>query len=63
MECVGCYFTPSSFRTTASVNGEVAHVGQSVTPGERVKVNGKLVHLKFSNQDPMILIMNQQKMV
>ena len=39
-----------------SVNGEVAHVGQSVTPGERVKVNGKLVHLKFSNRLPRVII-------
>ncbi|MFZ2854066.1 MAG: pseudouridine synthase [Rhodocyclaceae bacterium] len=39
-----------------NVNGEVAHVGQSVAPGERVKVNGKLVHLKFSNRLPRVII-------
>jgi 23S rRNA pseudouridine2605 synthase len=39
-----------------SVNGETAHVGQSVSVGERVKVNGKLVHLKFSNRLPRVII-------
>ena len=39
-----------------NVNGEVAHVGQSVAPGARVKVNGKLVHLKFSNRLPRVII-------
>jgi 23S rRNA pseudouridine2605 synthase len=39
-----------------NVNGEVAHVGQSVAPGDRVKVNGKLVHLKFSNRLPRVII-------
>ena len=39
-----------------NVNGEVAHVGQSVAPGDRIKVNGKLVHLKFSNRLPRVII-------
>lgn len=39
-----------------SVNGEVAQTGQSVSPGERIKVNGKLVHLKFSNRLPRVII-------
>ena len=39
-----------------TVNGEVAKIGQSVAPGERVKVNGKLVHLKFSNRLPRVII-------
>lgn len=39
-----------------SVNGQPAQVGQSVSPGERVKVNGKLVHLKFSNRLPRVIM-------
>lgn len=39
-----------------SVNGEVAQLGQSVSPGERVKVNSKLVHLKFSNRLPRVIL-------
>lgn len=31
-----------------SVNGLPAHVGQLVGPSDRIKVNGKLVHAKFS---------------
>lgn len=31
-----------------SVNGLPAHVGQLIGPGDRVKVNGKLIHVKFS---------------
>ena len=38
------------------VNGEPAHIGQSVSPGDRVKVGGKLVHLKFSNRLPRVII-------
>ena len=39
-----------------SVNGEVAQVGQSASPGDRVKVGGKLVQLKFSNRLPRVLL-------
>ena len=38
------------------VNGEVAQTGQSASPGDRIKVNGKLVHLKFSNRLPRVII-------
>ena len=39
-----------------NVNGEVAQVGQSASPGDRIKINGKLVHLKFSNRLPRVII-------
>ena len=39
-----------------NVNGETAHVGQTVSAGDRVKVNGKLVNLRFSNRLPRVLI-------
>ncbi|MBE2259757.1 MAG: rRNA pseudouridine synthase [Rhodobacteraceae bacterium] len=39
-----------------NVNGEPAHVGQTVSPGDRVKVNGKLVNLRFSNRLPRVII-------
>ena len=39
-----------------NVNGEVATTGQSAKPGDRIKVNGKLVHLKFSNRLPRVII-------
>ena len=39
-----------------SVNGEVAQLGQSASPGDRIKVSGKLVHLKFSNRVPRVII-------
>ncbi len=39
-----------------SVNGETAQTGQSASPGDRIKVNGKLVHLKFSNRLPRVII-------
>lgn len=39
-----------------NVNGEVAQVGQSASPGDRIKVSGKLVHLKFSNRLPRVII-------
>lgn len=39
-----------------NVNGEVAQTGQSASPGDRIKVNGKLVHLKFSNRLPRVII-------
>jgi 23S rRNA pseudouridine2605 synthase len=39
-----------------SVNGKPAHVGQRVGPQDRVKVNGKLVKLKFAARLPRVLI-------
>ena len=39
-----------------NVNGETAQVGQSASPGDRIKVNGRLVHLKFSNRLPRVII-------
>ena len=39
-----------------NVNGETAQVGQSASPGDRIKVNGKLVYLKFSNRLPRVII-------
>jgi 23S rRNA pseudouridine2605 synthase len=39
-----------------NVNGETATIGQSVSPGDRIKVSGKLVHLKFSNRLPRVII-------
>ena len=38
------------------INGETAQLGQSASPGDRVKVNGRLVGLKFSNRLPRVLI-------
>lgn len=38
------------------VNGEPAHVGQSIGPRDRVKVNGRLVTLHFSNRLPRVLL-------
>ena len=39
-----------------NVNGQTAQIGQSASPGDRIKVNGKLVHLKFSNRLPRVII-------
>jgi len=39
-----------------SVNGLPAHVGQLVGPADRVKVNGKLVTVKFSGRLPRVVI-------
>lgn len=33
-----------------SVNGETAHVGQRITASDKVRVNGKLVHLRLSDE-------------
>ena len=38
------------------INGEVAQIGQSASPGDRVKVNGRLVQLKFSNRLPRVIM-------
>lgn len=39
-----------------NVNGEVAQLGMSASPGDRVKVNGRLIHLKFSNRLPRVIL-------
>lgn len=39
-----------------SVNGLPAHVGQLVGPSDRIKVNGKLVHVKFSGRLPRVVL-------
>ncbi|SDG90796.1 23S rRNA pseudouridine(2605) synthase RluB [Propionivibrio dicarboxylicus] len=39
-----------------TVNGETATLGQSASPGDRVKVNGRLVNLKFSNRLPRVIL-------
>ena len=39
-----------------TVNGETARIGQSATPGDRIKLNGRLVNVKFSNRLPRVLI-------
>ncbi|MBK8113946.1 MAG: pseudouridine synthase [Candidatus Accumulibacter sp.] len=38
------------------VNGETAHIGQTVSPGDRIKVNGKLVQLRFSDRLPRVIL-------
>lgn len=39
-----------------SVNGLPAHVGQRIGPGDRVKMNGKLVNLRWTPRRPRILM-------
>ena len=39
-----------------SVNGEPADVGQKVGPGDRVRINGKLMPLRFAPRIPRVLI-------
>ena len=38
------------------VNGAPAPVGQTVSPGDRIKVNGKLVQLRFSDRLPRVIL-------
>ena len=38
------------------VNGKLAEIGMSVFPGDRVKLNGKLVRLRFSDRPPRVLL-------
>ncbi len=44
-----------------NLNGTVATTGQSASPGDRVKLNGKLVQLKFSNRLPRVLLYHKQE--
>jgi len=39
-----------------TVNGEAAQIGQSVSPGDRVKINGKLVRLRSADRLPRVLL-------
>ncbi len=39
-----------------SVNGLPASLGQKIGPGDRVKVNGKLVPVRFTQRSPRVLI-------
>lgn len=39
-----------------SVNGEPADVGQKVGPGDRVRVNGKLMPLRFAPRIPRVIL-------
>jgi len=39
-----------------SVNGEPAHTGQRIGPKDRIKVNGKLIHLRFAPRIPKVLL-------
>ena len=39
-----------------TVNGEPAALGQKIGPGDRVKVNGRLVPLRFNQRSPRVLI-------
>lgn len=39
-----------------SVNGQPAHVGQRVGPEDKIRLNGKLVQLKFLLRLPRVLV-------
>jgi len=39
-----------------TVNGETAQIGQSASPADRIKVNGRLVNLKFFSRPPRVII-------
>ncbi|MBL8390416.1 MAG: rRNA pseudouridine synthase [Candidatus Accumulibacter sp.] len=39
-----------------TVNGEPAQIGQSVSPGDRVKIGGKLVRLRSADRLPRVLL-------
>ncbi len=38
------------------VNGQAAQLGQTANPGDRIKVNGKLVQLRFSDRLPRVIL-------
>lgn len=44
-----------------SVNGLPAALGQKIGPGDRVKLNGKLIPLRFSQRTPRVLIYHKQE--
>lgn len=39
-----------------SVNGEPAHVGQKVGPNDKIRINGKLINLRFKARQPRVLL-------
>jgi 23S rRNA pseudouridine2605 synthase len=39
-----------------TINGRTAQIGQSAMPGDRVKLDGRLVNLKFSSRLPRVLL-------
>jgi 23S rRNA pseudouridine2605 synthase len=39
-----------------NVNGEPAHIGQRVSPDDRVRLNGKLVQLRIARRTPRVLM-------
>jgi 23S rRNA pseudouridine2605 synthase len=39
-----------------SVNGLPSFLGQKVVPGDRVKVNGKLINVRFANREARVLV-------
>ena len=39
-----------------SVNEQPAHIGQKVTPADRIRVNGKLVQLRFQTKMPRVVV-------
>jgi 23S rRNA pseudouridine2605 synthase len=39
-----------------TINGRTARIGQSAMPGDRVKLNGRLVNLRFSGRLPRVLL-------
>ena len=39
-----------------SVNGQPAHVGQRVGPEDKIRLNGKLVQLRFNLRLPRVLV-------
>lgn len=38
------------------VNGKTAHIGQRIGPEDRVKVGGRLVHMRFADDSPRVLV-------
>ena len=38
------------------INGQLAKLGDQVGPGDRVKLDGKLIHLRFGEQLPRVLL-------
>ncbi|HEY5761750.1 MAG TPA: pseudouridine synthase [Rhodocyclaceae bacterium] len=42
-----------------SVNGKPAEVGQLVGPSDRIKVNGRLINVNFSQRMPRVLVYNK----
>ena len=42
-----------------TINGQVAKLGDSVGPGDKVKLDGNLINLRFGEQLPRVLIYNK----